>query len=199
MAESDIKTCISGAVVKTRFIVIRVGVCSWTIAMNQLNVLGLNNDSCPTLFWWDWWGWTAKVVPRGDGFGETLSERTWIVPLFARWQAHDGASIFSHSQVLDIGFVCWTRTQFQVTVSSFASALNFAGDDFHWQRVAVNQADVIPNVAFAVDWREEKFNFGLCRWVTSSCGARIDWLSDFAVLTVWVAALFRPKATSPVG
>jgi hypothetical protein len=197
MAENDVEAGAGWAVVETCFVIIRVGVCRWAITVHQSNVIGINDSTSTAFIRPDWWSRAAEVGSRIYFFVKSKSEWRWVVPSLAWRQAHDGTTISVHLQVSDVTFITWAGFKMQVTVSSTASALLDAWDDFDGQGVSIDQTDVIPDITPVVAWREEELDLGLCRWIASSWEAGIDGLTDFAVLSISIAALFRPEATSP--
>jgi len=85
--------------VKPGVIVVRVGVGRWTVAMDQLDEVRVNDNPSATLLRPDGRSGTAQVHARGLVFVSSKPVRRRIVPLLARREAGDGLAISEHSQV----------------------------------------------------------------------------------------------------
>lgn len=59
------------------------------------------------------------------------------------------------------------------------------------------QTDVIKWNFTAVDWRKEKFDFGVGRWMTTRLWTWWNRLPESAICTILIASCFWPKSASP--
>lgn len=73
-------------VVKASFIIVSITVSSWTVSVNRLYILGVDDRTASTLLRWYWWCWTAHVDPRCLGFWQTQTIGRRKIPSLARWE-----------------------------------------------------------------------------------------------------------------
>lgn len=56
----------------------------WTIAMDEVHVLGTYDRACATVFWTDWRRWATEIKTGIHRFRPTETQRWWKVPFLAR-------------------------------------------------------------------------------------------------------------------
>lgn len=93
VAENDVKAGGSRAVVETGFVIVRVGISRWAIAVDESDIVGVDDESSAALIGPDWWSWATEVDSGMFQFVTSHSEWVRIVPALAWRQAHDFATV----------------------------------------------------------------------------------------------------------
>jgi len=129
-AESNIKVDIVGAIMQAGFIIVGIGIGSWAFPVDQIDILGVDNNVPTTLFWSGWWSGAAQPQAGFNKFFAPVSEGWWVIPLLAWGQALDNAVILHNTKVSNVVLISGATVQGDGASGPGARASGAAGNDF---------------------------------------------------------------------
>jgi len=165
--------------------------------MDELDILGVYHRTRATFLGRHGWGGATVMKPWILSFRPPHSIGGWKVPPLTRGEAHSRLTVDHDPQVSDVVLTGGTVREGHVTVGRDASSCLFAGDDFCWKAVAVDQTDIIPDLVTRPCLGKVKLHLGVGWGQTSSRRTGRVGLSRPAILTTPVTPHFGPEPAAP--